>query len=147
MLAKEIERELFEHQLNCRSQWDKGVAFYADWILSNCTKEGRLDLEVNSKLETILLGGVSNWYEASYQGYFFKDANDICALLCTASEQQKKDYGRLAPNKQETWYSVQAKALTEASKLIRNIIVMDEIISLTYSKLAEECSIYHGSEV
>ena len=95
---------------NPRSAWDKGVLAFALDLLDSyepdlITREG-------------LLNGARDWQEFSYGGcYFIYDA-DIAEALCSPSELKKKRGGDLPPNSRESWLDVQARALSQACRLI-----------------------------
>ena len=47
---------------------------------------------------------------------------DIAENLCSPSELKKCKNGMLRPNKQEQWLDVQARALLQAEKLIKDCV-------------------------
>ena len=95
---------------NPRSAWRRGVLAFALDLLEN--------YERYRITEKGLLNGARDWKEFSYGGgYFIYDA-DIAEALCSPSELKKKRGGDLPPNSRESWLDVQARALSQASRLI-----------------------------
>lgn len=98
--------KIIENQ-KTRSKWIKGVNEYAIELLEN--------LEDREITYNNLLNGADNWYQYSYGGCSLIYDNDICERLATPSEQKKKKYGELMPNRNENWLDCQARALKQAS--------------------------------
>ena len=96
------------------SAWGKGVKDAAIDLLG--TLEGREITEYN------LLNGASNWLHYSEGGCALIYNSDIAEAYCTPSElkRYKKSAYQCQPNSQETWVQVQARALSQASRLILN---------------------------
>ena len=92
-----------------RSAWGRGVKTYALELL-----EG-LEGEYNA---SALLNGAENWRAFSYGGCALIYDADIAARLCNPSEFKRKNGGCLPPNSRETWLDVQARALSQAARLI-----------------------------
>lgn len=97
-----------------RSAWKKGVILYAIEILDNMEDKKEIT-------EKNLLNGADNWKEYSEGGCALIYNVDICHRLCTPSEIKKTHNGERRPNKQETWIDVQARALYQAARLIKNL--------------------------
>lgn len=96
------------------SAWSRGVRKYAEELLEDARENG---IEGRPTAEQ-LLNGAQNWREYSYGGCSLIYNQDICARLATPSEQRAKQNGKLAPNKNENWLDVQARALRQACALI-----------------------------
>jgi hypothetical protein len=94
-----------------RSTWRKGIKTYALEML-----EG-LDTDQPPTREN-LLNGARHWQEYSEGGSTLVYAEDIAARLAPPSQLAKKQGGMLPPNRAETWLDCQARALTQAARLI-----------------------------
>ena len=117
-------RKLVEEIPNT-SAWKRGVKEYAYELLDNLEERAQCykRLPKNAKeLEGWLLNGAMDWTEYSYAGCSLIYDGQIAERLCTPSELKKKDGGRLAPNSQESWLDVQARALMQACSRIKIII-------------------------
>ena len=121
-LADTIRAEL--NARHDRSAWDKAVTLYALDLLDD-VQEGadnmeRLPLD-GAELERWALNGASCWEQYSNGGCSLCYNADIAARVCTPSELKRTDGGMNAPNSQETWLDVQARALYQAYNRIRSI--------------------------
>lgn len=108
MTRKEIIVKIRMDYEKARSQWERGVLEYATDLLDYIPDDTVPTTEM-------LLNGAENWNQYSYGGCALVYDGDICERLCPPSEQRKKDYGRLQPNRYETWFDVQARALKQAA--------------------------------
>ena len=109
-------RKLVEEIPNT-SAWKRGVKEYTDELLDNLEEKAQYyeRLPRNEKeLKEWLLNGAMDWEDYSYGGCSLIYDGDIAERLCTPSELKKKDGGRLAPNRRESWLDVQTKALRDA---------------------------------
>jgi len=93
-----------------RSAWDRGVQAYAIELLE--------DLEGEEITREALLNGASDWSEYSQGGCALIYDADIAERLCSPSELRKTRGGERNPNRRETWLDVQARALSQAFRLI-----------------------------
>jgi hypothetical protein len=98
-----------------RGAWSRGVQAYALEMLEM--------LADRPPTEENLLNGAANWQAYSYGGSSLIWDADICKRLATPGEHAKKRGGDLPPNSRETWLDCQARALRQASALIRRITV------------------------
>ena len=99
------------------SAWKRGVKEYTDELLDNLEEKAQSyeRLPKNEKeLKEWMLNGAMDWEDYSYRGYALKLDSQIAGRLCNPSELKKKDGGRLAPNSQESWLDVQARALYQS---------------------------------
>ena len=99
-----------------KSTWKRGVLQYAVEVLQD------LDLTdvCNQKLlERAILNGAENWKQYSEGGCAFCYNSEICDRLCPPSVIERKDHGRLPPNSRESWIDVQARALCQAARIIK----------------------------
>lgn len=108
-----------------RSAWDKGVKIYALELLEDLREGiagGYYDdaaVLVLSALTEALLNGARSWTQYSWGGSSLIYDGDIAERLCTPSELKRKKGGELRPNSREEWLDTQARALHQASQLIR----------------------------
>lgn len=105
--------------VKCRSAWSKGVKEYAFMLLDNISSDDDYkEIKNYILLHEALLNGAKDWRMFSYGGGSLTYEVDIAALLCNPSELKKCKDGSLPPNKNETWFDVQARALFQAERLI-----------------------------
>ena len=121
LLAKKV-RDLIESS-KARSAWSKGVKAYAFDLCENIENASEV---IPGKVEETLLNGASNWEQYSYGGCAYICDWEIADALCSPSEFKRctrKDGSlREKANARETWLDVQARALYQACRLIKNII-------------------------
>lgn len=103
------------NNVKAHSAWDKGVAHYAE-VLLDCVDPME---EVSENLENTLLNCAKDWHEYSWGGCAYIDNESIAKVLCTPSEFKKKKGGKLRPNATEEWLDVQARACSQAYRLIK----------------------------
>jgi hypothetical protein len=65
-----------------------------------------------------LLNGAENWSAYSYGGCALIYDADIAERVCSPSELKRKRGGDLPPNSNESWLDCQARALSQAARLI-----------------------------
>lgn len=116
-VKKVLNEKLQAKKLSC---WNRGVIYYAFDLLENIDAD-ELPKELKS-LEKLLLNGVRNWNDYSWGGYALSYGEEICERLLTPTEQKKKDYGNLQPNRYDDWLDVQRRALVRAFYLIYRIV-------------------------
>ena len=121
LLAKKV-RDLIESS-KARSAWRKGVKAYA---LDLCENIENATEVVPGKVEETLLNGASSWGQYSFGGCAYVCGWEIAEALCSPSELKRctlKDGSlRDKANARETWLEVQARALYQACRMIKNII-------------------------
>ncbi|MBR6448296.1 MAG: hypothetical protein IKS74_07510 [Methanomicrobium sp.] len=107
---------------NPRSAWDKGVKKYAIGIIKDFDYESdNGGIIPNNFGEKYLLNGARDWKQYSWGGSSYAYDGDIAKMLCSPSELKKvryKEGGFRKPNRDEEWLDVQARALSQASRLI-----------------------------
>ena len=101
-----------------RSAWRRGVRAYALEMIESA--EGELATVADLKKE--LLNGARTWKEYSEGGCALIYDGDIAERLCAPSEYRKTREGQRAPNAQESWLDVQARALGQAATLIASAL-------------------------
>lgn len=122
MTALEIKKKIEEE--NPRSAWDKGVKEYAlelaDELAEYERHAGKPVPQGDRKaLKEALLNGADSWSQYSNGGCSLIYDGDIAERLCSPSELKKRKGGEYAPNRNETWLDVQARALWAAEIKIR----------------------------
>jgi hypothetical protein len=95
-----------------KSKWNQGVEIYAQELDEFLRDEGLEPTENN------MLNGAENWLHYSLGGSALIYDCDIAERLCTPSELKRLKGGELQPNSRETWIGVQARALSQASRLV-----------------------------
>lgn len=112
----------------CRSAWRRGVRVYALELLEELEElfdGGYITEDVftdEKKLEKALLNGANNWDQYSWGGCSLIYDDDIAERLCTPSELKCTRGGERRPNKNEEWLDCQARALRQASWMIREAV-------------------------
>ena len=115
---------------NTRSAWARGVTEYAlellDELFENITNGyfSIEDLGCPKLLKRQLLNGADNWSHYSWSGCSLIYDYDIAERLCTPSELKKTKNGQRRPNSREEWLDVQARALMQASLLVKYAVNM-----------------------
>jgi hypothetical protein len=94
---------------NPRSAWSKAVKSYALEILESLDGEYRA---------VALLNGAESWRAYSFGGCSLIYDAEIAERVCSPSELKRKRGGDLAPNARESWLDCQARALSQAARLI-----------------------------
>jgi hypothetical protein len=111
-----------------RSAWARGVKEYAYELWNSLTEaiEGGYfdfdDLAAPKLVARALLNGASDWGEYSWGGCALIYNEDIARRLCSPSELKRTRDGERRPNAREEWLDTQARALYQASDLLRRII-------------------------
>lgn len=103
-----------------RSAWARGVQAYAVDLLDGVEAVP----STWEQLRALLLNGAADWKQYSMGGCALVCASDIVRRLCTSFEQMAVlDLGGnvvYGPNSRETWLDVQARALCQASAMVRD---------------------------
>lgn len=109
---------------NDRSAWAKGVTVYALELLDELDEAiesgyfDEADLAAPKLLKRQLLNGADDWGQYSWGGCSLIYDEDIAFRLCNQTELKKTNYGKRRPNASEEWLDTQARALSQASRLI-----------------------------
>lgn len=117
-------REALE-AMNTRSAWKRGVNAYALELLEELEEAisggyfDAEDLDAPKLLDRQLLNGASDWTQYSWGGCSLIYDGDIAERLCTPSELKKTRGGEWRPNSREEWLDVQARALQQAARRVR----------------------------
>lgn len=109
--------------LKVRGAWNKGVKWYALYLLENLQEYTDVVPE-RSEIESVLLNGASDWKQYSYGGCALIYDGGIAETLCSPSElkrvTRKDGTLRDKANMRETWLDVQARALYQDCRLIKS---------------------------
>ena len=108
-------REAIEQE-KARSAWDKAVKDYAIEIIEDM--DGSAEFFGSPSDRKDLLNGADNWNQYSYGGCSLIYDADIAERTCNPSELKKVKGGERRPNANENWLDVQARALTQAARMI-----------------------------
>jgi hypothetical protein len=106
-----IKQEIIEtiEAIKTRGAWQTAMKTYALELLEEM--EGEYSAAK-------LLNGAENWRAYSYGGSSLIYDADIAERLCSPSELKRKRGGDLPPNASESWLDCQARALSQAARLI-----------------------------
>lgn len=120
MQKQEIIKKL--EKLTPRSAWCRAVVSDAFDLLKDVPENLPNDW---AGLKKILLNGAADWSAYSYGGCALVYDEDIAAHYCTPSELRRVTHkdGTIAEraNAREIWLDVQARALTQAAWLIKEV--------------------------
>ena len=99
-----------------RSAWDKGKKIYALELIDSLPQN--VDYGSIESLKGDILNGATTWSEYSEGGCSLIYDEDIAERLCSPSELKKTRNGERNPNSRETWLDCQARALSQAARMI-----------------------------
>ena len=113
-IAEEL-KALLGSTMPTRSAWDKGLIVLAVKLIDRATGGYAERYLPNNRtsLKEIFLPFIYRGKVATWSSMAESD-QEICCLLCSPSEQKRKKYGKLQPNKAETWNEVLARAYNQA---------------------------------
>ena len=100
-----------------RSAWERGVHAYAVELVESL--DDSADLSNETLLRKALLNGADDWQQYSEGGCALIYDADIAERLCSPSGLKRCKGGERQPNASETWLECQARALWQASALVR----------------------------
>lgn len=101
-----------------RSAWKRGVKAYALELLDNLAELNAAELADPAAVRAALLKGAQDWKQYSWGGGSLIYNGDIAARCCTSSEYKRSHDGENAPSSREEWLDVQARALSQAARLV-----------------------------
>ena len=107
--------------LKVRGAWNKGVKWYALYLLENLQEYTDVVPE-RSEIESVLLNGAKDWKQFSAGCCALVCNEEIAKVLCSPSELKRCKYGIYKPKRYETWLDVQARALFQACNLIKSLL-------------------------
>lgn len=111
-----------------RSAWARGVREYAAELLESLDEAisggwfDSEDLAAPEMVREALLNGADDWSMFSWGGSSLIYDGEIAERLCNPSELKKTRNGERRPNSREEWLDTQARALLQASGLVRAAI-------------------------
>ena len=117
MKKNELIKKLEE--IKTRSAWERGVKNYAFYLINDCERD---EITIEDVRGGLLLNGEKNWKKYSYGGFALEYKRDIAFALCAPWELKKTKDGERNLNNRETWLDVQARALYQAERKIKNIL-------------------------
>ena len=100
-----------------RSAWSRAVHTYAVELVESLYSSA--DLSNETLLEKAMLNGADDWQQYSEGGCALIYDADIAERLCSTSELKRCRGGERNPNARENWIDCQARALFQASRLVR----------------------------
>ena len=101
-----------------RSAWARGVKAYALELLDNLAELTADQLADPAAVRAALLNGAEDWQQYSWGGCSLVFNGGIAARCCTPSERKRSHNGERRPNNREEWLDVQARALSQAARLV-----------------------------
>lgn len=101
-----------------RSAWAHGVKAYALELLDNLAELNADQFADLAAVRAALLKGAQDWKQYSWGGCSLICNGDIAARCCTPSEYKRSHDGENAPSSCEAWLDVQARALSQAARLV-----------------------------
>lgn len=107
-----------------RSAWGKGVTLYALELVEELKEYAAYEgcnPEPGKECREWMLNGAQDWSQYSWGGCSLIYDGDIAARLCCPSELKKTRGGERRPNSREEWLDVQARALSQADRLVSGI--------------------------
>ena len=110
-----------------RSAWSRGVHAYAVELVEYL--DDSADLSNETLLRKALLNGADDWQQYSEGGCALIYDSDIAERLCSSSELKRCHGGERNPNARENWIDCQARALFQASRLIRRAFLHCPVVA------------------
>ena len=99
-----------------RSAWDKGVKLYALELIEEINA---VDWDGGPNMrKKALLNGADDWRQFSEGGCSLIYNADIAERLCSPSELKRVKGGDRDPNARESWMDCQARALSQAHRMV-----------------------------
>lgn len=116
-----FENAIYNRATTAKSAWARGVAKYALDLLDEMKERGIDEIDPRAAdLERDCLNGAKDWKQYSEGGCSLICDFEIVDRIATDSEKRKYKAGRLdRPNAAETWLDCQARALSQAFRLIK----------------------------
>lgn len=103
-----------------RSAWDMAVRIYAYELVEEM--DDAKEFYGNPADRKELLNGASDWNQFSWGGCSLVYNEDIAKRLCSPSEFKKTKNGEWRPNISEEWLDAQARALSQAERLLLKLV-------------------------
>lgn len=115
-----VNTSIYLENLKTRGAWANGVKCYAFDLLKQFEEFCNYDENAPEFSEKTLLNGANNWlhYAEGGNGLCYDCA--IAERLCTPTELKRTQGGTKQPNSRETWLQVEARALAQAWRMLRD---------------------------
>lgn len=123
--AKELQNYIENLKIKYPSKWAEAVKDDAVDLVGNYIEWHGENAPFKAENVKDLLNGAKDWRQYSQGGGCLVYDDDIAHHYCTQSELKKLKYkegGIKAPNSKESWLDVQARALFQASELIKKSV-------------------------
>ena len=123
---RDVVAQLIRHieAMPTRSAWNRAVSYYAGYLLENFAEYAEYEIKDGRRIpclsEAVLLNGAADWAAYSYGGCALIYDTDIARTVCAPWELRRTRDGERQPNSRETWCDVQARALSQAWRRIKN---------------------------
>ena len=107
--------------LKTRSAWANGVKCYAFDLLNQFNEFCSYDQQHAPEFsEKTLQNGAASWLQYAEGGCGLCYNCAIAERLCTPTELKRTKGGARNPNSRETWLQVEARALSQAWRMLRD---------------------------
>ena len=106
--------------LKTRGAWANGVKCYAFDLLNQFEEFCNYDDNAPEFSEKTILNGAANWLHYAEGGCGLCYDCAIAERLCNPSELKRTQGGVKQPNSRETWLQVEARALSQAWRMLRD---------------------------
>ena len=103
-----------------RSKWDRAVRIYAYELVEEMDDAKEFYGSPADRKE--LLNGAADWSQYSWGGCSLVYNKGIAKRLCSPSVFKKVKQGDYRPNCREEWLDAQARALSQAERLILRLV-------------------------
>lgn len=99
------------------SAWERGVQTYALELLDNLQDDPD-GISASPATRKALFNGADSWQQYSEGGCSLVYDGEIAERLCNPTELKKSHGGERDPNERENWIDLQARALSQAERMI-----------------------------
>lgn len=106
--------------IKTRGAWANGVKCYAFDLLSRFEELCSYDENAPEFTEKTLLNGAVNWLQYAEGGCGLCYNSAIAERLCNPTELKRTQGGAKNPNSRENWLQVEARALWQAWRMLRD---------------------------
>ena len=114
-----VNTSMYLENLNTRGAWANGVKCYAFDLLRDFEEFCEYDQNTQFS-EATLLNGAANWLQYAEGGCGLCYNSAIAERLCNPTELKRVQGGAKQPNSRETWLHVEARALSQAWRMLRD---------------------------
>lgn len=106
--------------IKTRGAWANGVKCYAFDLLNQYDEFCTYNENAPEFSEKTLLNGAANWVQYAEGGCGLCYNSAIAERLCNPTELKRVQGGIKQPNSRETWLQVEARALSQAWRMLRD---------------------------